>query len=465
MNRRLFRSLRARLVIGAAIWISIGIYAAGIFITELFREYATSLVDGALRRDLDELMMLIDVDAAGFPHLPRPLSDPLFGQVGSGFSWQASRDGRVLIKSLSASTEELPMASDPLATDEVKKLRIDGARGPMIVFERVFLPDDSALRPLRIQVGAELAVIDRLTPTFTTPLAISLALLGLVLVAAAALQVFFGLRPMSQLRRALGAIGSGAADKLPEDFPSEVQPLVDDLNTLIEVNSQMLVRARAQAGNLAHGLKTPLAILTDEAYRLKSRGEAEAAGVILQQSQRMQRQIDYQIARARAAASCSVPGVVTSVAPVIANIVAAMRRLYGGRNLELNMDVDGQCVAMCDPMDLNEMTANLIDNACKWAHQAVTVRGALDDGRTSVVITVDDDGPGLPADALERVFKIGERLDDQVPGSGLGLPIVLDLARLCGGEISLKNPPRGGLEATLRLPAAQTRPDAHSKAL
>jgi signal transduction histidine kinase len=459
MNRFLPKSLRARLVIGAAIWIFIGVYAAGIFITELFRQYATSLVDSDLRRDLDELMMLIDVDAAGFPHLPRPLSDPLFGQAGSGFSWQVSRSGKTLIKSLSASTEELPITSDMFETNDVRKLMLNGARGPMTVFERLFLPDDSALPPLRIQVGAELAVIDRMTPGFTVPLAISLVLLALVLVAAAALQVSFGLRPMSRLRSALGEIGAGAADKLPEDFPSEVQPLVDDLNHLIEINSEMLLRARAQAGNLAHGLKTPLAILIDEADRLERRGETEAAGVILQQSQRMQRQIDYQIARARAAASCSAPGVFTEVAPTIGNIVAAMRRLHGNKSLRVSADIDSQCVALCDPMDLNEMAANLIDNACKWASEAVAIRGLLDDGKTSVVITVDDDGPGLPAEALERVFKIGERLDDQVPGSGLGLPIARDLARLYGGEISLTNPAHGGLRATLRLPTTRARPD------
>jgi signal transduction histidine kinase len=460
MNRSLLKSLRARLVIGAAIWISVGVYAAGIFIAELFRQYATSLVDSDLRRDLEELTMLIDVDAAGFPHLPRPLSDPLFGQAGSGFSWQVSRNGKTLIKSLSASTEELPMASDAAETNDVRKLTLTSARGPMTVFERLFLPDDSPLPPLRIQVGAELAVVDRMTPTFTMPLAISLALLALVLVAAAALQVSFGLQPMSRLRRALGAIGSGAADKLPGDFPSEVQPLVDDLNHLIEINSQMLLRARAQAGNLAHGLKTPLAILMDEAYRLQRRGDTEAAGVILQQTQRMQRQIDYQIARARAAASRSVPGIFSQVAPTISNIVAAMRRLHGSRNLDMSVDVDEKCVVLCDPMDLNEMAANLIDNACKWAHEAVSVRGFPAEGGSNVVITVEDDGPGLPHEALERVFKIGERLDDQVPGSGLGLPIVRDLARLYGGEIILNNSTRGGLRAILRLPTARSRPDA-----
>jgi signal transduction histidine kinase len=218
----------------------------------------------------------------------------------------------------------------------------------------------------------------------------------------------------------------------------------------------MLVRARAQAGNLAHGLKTPLAVLTDEAYRLEHRGETESAGVVLQQSQRMQRQIDYQIARARAAASRSVPGVFAHVAPTVSNIVAAMRRLYGSKKLYIYADVDVQCVALCDPMDLNEMLANLIDNACKWAVGAVVIRGLFEESKTTVVIVVEVDGPGLPTEALHRVFKIGERLDDQVPGSGLGLPIVRDLAHLYGGDISLNNSTPGGLRATLTLPSART---------
>jgi signal transduction histidine kinase len=457
MKKSFLQSLRARLIIGAAIWICIGVYAAGIFIAELFRQYATGLVDNDLRRHLEELMTLIDVDAAGFPHLPRPLSDPLFGQVGSGFSWQVSRSGKSLIKSLSASAEELPVPDDALDTNEVRKLTLNGGHGPMILYERMFLPDDSAVPPLRIQIGAELAVVDRMAPRFNIPLTISLALLAVALVTAAAFQVLFGLRPMSRLRRALGAIGSGRADTLPGDFPSEVQPLVNDLNNLIEVNAQMLLRARAQAGNLAHGLKTPLAVLTDEAYRLERRGETDSAGVILQQSQRMQRQIDYQIARARAAASRSVPGVFAHVAPTVDNIVAAMKRLYDSKKLYICTDVDAQCVVLCDPMDLNEMLANLVDNACKWAIGAVLIRGHLEESTAKVAIMVEDDGPGLPPEGLDRVFKIGERLDDQVPGSGLGLPIVRDLAHLYGGDISLNNSAPGGLRATLTLPTVRMR--------
>ena len=449
-------SLRARLIIGAAIWIAIGVYAAGIFIAALFRHYATDLVDAELRGDLEELMTLIDVDADGFPHLPRPLSDPIFSQIGSGYSWQVSRDGRSLIKSTSASTVELPVPNDALGANDTHKITLGGQRGPMIVFERLLLPEGEAAPPLRIQIGADSAVVDRMLPTFNIPLAFSLILLSLALIAAAALQVSFGLQPMSRLRRALGAIGSGKAAKLPADFPSEVQPLVEDLNNLIEVNAQMVLRARAQAGNLAHALKTPLAVLTDEASRLEQRGDAESAAVILQQSQRMQRQIDYQIARARAAASRSVPGVIAPVAPSVANIIAAMNRLYGAKNLRMDVDVDAHCEALCDPMDLNEMLANLIDNACKWAATSIAIHGGIDESRGAVVVTVEDDGPGLPPEAMDVVFRIGERLDEQVPGSGLGLPIVRDLAQLYGGEIRLERSAKGGLAAILRLPQARS---------
>ena len=234
MSGSFLRSLRARLIIGAAIWIAIGVSAAGIFIAALFRQFANDLMDGELRKHLEELVMLIDVDDEGFPHLYRPLSDPRFAQIGSGFSWQVSRTGKSLIKSLSASTEELPVPDDTLGMNEVRKIILSGQRGPMVVFERLLLPEGGMPPPLRVQIGAESAVVDAMLPTFNLPLTFSLALLALVLIAAAALQVSFGLQPMTRLRRALGAIGSGKAAKLPSDFPSEVQPLVDDLNNLIE---------------------------------------------------------------------------------------------------------------------------------------------------------------------------------------------------------------------------------------
>jgi signal transduction histidine kinase len=451
MKRFFLSSLRTRLIIGAIIGITIGVSAAGIFISALFLQQATELVDGEMRGHLDELASIVDVDARGEPELYRPLSDPRFSQVGSGLSWQVSRDGASLIKSTSASTQDLPVPMDNLAEGAMQKLTLTGRDGPMMVYER-WLTLEGA-KPLRLQVNADPLIVQSVLRTFNIALFFSLGLLALALTSAAALQVGFGLQPMSRLRRALATIKSGKEARLPRAFPSEVQPLVDDLNGMIEVNSQMVLRARTQAGNLAHALKTPLAVLTDEAYRLEGRGEAESANVILQQCQRMQRQIDYQIARARAAASRAVPGVIAAVGPTVATIVSAMKRLYAPKNLSIEAEIADDCIVSCDPMDLNEMLANLLDNACKWASQTIVVRGTIEGARA--VIVVEDDGPGLPAHAMEVVFNIGERLDEQVPGSGLGLPIVRDLAELYGGEIRLEHSPLGGLKAILTLP--QTR--------
>ena len=452
MSISFLRSLRARLIIGAVIWIAIGVSAAGIFISALFREYATSLVDDELRDHMQELMSLVDVNAQGQPELYRALSDPRYSQLDSGFSWQISRAGQSLIKSTSASSEAIPIPRDRLAVDEVRKLIVEGPHGPMAVFERMYAPEGMAEPPLRMQIDADTAEVDRMLPRFNAPLAVSMVLLALALIAEAALQVAFGLQPMTRLRRALGAIESGKSSKLPRDFPSEVQPLVDDLNNLIEVNAQMVLRARTQAGNLAHALKTPLAVLTDEAYRLESKGQSDPASVILQQCTRMQRQIDYQTARARAAASRSVPGVIAPVLPAVAGIVSAMSRLYAAKNLRFDIDVDEDCVALCDPMDLNEMIANLIDNACKWGAHQIVVRCHADTGAAEIVVIVEDDGQGLPPEKMEVAFKIGERLDERVPGSGLGLPIVRDLAQLYGGEARLEASALGGLKAVLTLP-------------
>ena len=445
------RSLRARLVIGAFIWITVGVTAAGIFISALFRQHATELTDSEMRGHLDELASLIDVSPQGQPELYRTLSDPRFSQMGSGYSWQVSRAGERLIKSTSVASDVLPIPSDTLANGEMRKLIVPNGSANLIVYETLFSPV-SGSDPLRLQVNIDSGIVDRILRTFNISLATSLVLLAVALSTAAALQVVFGLQPMTRLARALRAIRSGRATHLPRSFPLEVQPVVDDLNSLIDVNGQMVVRARAQAGNLAHALKTPLAVLADEADRLEQRGQGEAAQIILQQCQRMQRQIDYQIARARAAASRSVPGVNAPLPPAVANIVSAMKRLYAAKNLEFDVTIDPDCIAMCDPMDLNEMLANLIDNACKWSTKRVATTGTVDRAANQAVIAVEDDGPGLPLEAREMVFQIGQRLDERVPGSGLGLPIVRDLAQLYGGEIRLEDSPLGGLRAVLRLP-------------
>src|SRR5579871_991059 len=406
MTALLPRSLRARLILGAVIWIAIGVSAAGVFISALFRQHATALVDSEMHGHLEELASLIDVNAQGLPELYRALSDPRFSQPGSGYSWEVSRNGKQLIKSTSVSAADPPIPSDALAIGEMRRLLMPSGSETLIVWESLLQPDTKT-DPVRLQVNVDASVVDAVFRTFDISLGISLVLLAAALIAAAALQIGFGLQPMVRLRRALKAIRAGKETHLPRRAPLEVQPVVDDLNSMIDLNAQMVVRARAQAGNLAHALKTPLAVLTDEAYRLKAQGEEEAAQTILQQCQRMQRHIDYHIARTRAAASRSVPGVNAPVLPAVTSIVTAMSRLYFAKGPEIRLNMDPDCVAQCDPLDLGEMLANLIDNACKWCASRVTIGAHMDLPAKQVIIAVDDDGPGLPANAREVVFQIG----------------------------------------------------------
>ncbi len=279
-----------------------------------------------------------------------------------------------------------------------------------------------------------------------------LAILAAVLLGAAAAQVSVGLRPLQGLRAELAKVHAGSSRRLEASFPSEVQPLVDDLNSLLEQQMAAVERARTQAGNLAHGLKTPLTVLAAERRKLAEQGQSAAAAVLGQQIEAMRRQIDWQLARARAASSSRVPGVAAPVAPVVERLVRVLRRIGESADIELVTAIAEEHVFAGEAQDLEEMVGNLLDNACKWARRRVTVTSQSGGGR--VAILVDDDGPGLPAERREEVFERGRRLDQSVPGTGLGLAIVRDLAEIYGGRVGLEDSPEGGLRVRLELPAA-----------
>ena len=268
-----------------------------------------------------------------------------------------------------------------------------------------------------------------------------------------ALQVRRGLAGVTQLRTRLGAVHAGRESRLEGEYASEVQPLVDDLNALIEQREQAVRRAVAKAGDLAHGLKTPLALLALEAERASGAGNAEVAAAIREQVDRMRRQIDYHLAHARAAASGASASARTSVADCADGLARTLPRLYADRGLSIAVRVDPAHAVHVEGEDLDEMLGNLLDNACKWARSRVVIESVR--AADAVTITVDDDGPGLAAEMRDKVLLRGVRADEQATGSGLGLAIVRDLAELYRGSIALSESPLGGLRATLTLPGAE----------
>ena len=265
-------------------------------------------------------------------------------------------------------------------------------------------------------------------------------------------QIRRGLAGLRELRTRLGAVHAGREPRVEGRYVSEVQPVVDDLNALLEQREHAITRALTKAGDLAHGLKTPLSVLLREADVAEAAGQPHIAAAVAQQVDRMQRQIDYHLAQARAAASGATSGARSSVRTSADGLARTLQRLFADRQLTIDVRVPAELTVRMQREDLDEVLGNLLENACKWARSKVVVDAVEE--RPIVVVTVDDDGEGIAAELREAVLERGVRADERMPGSGLGLAIVRDLVEQYGGSTSLAGSPCGGLRAVLRLPAA-----------
>jgi signal transduction histidine kinase len=266
-------------------------------------------------------------------------------------------------------------------------------------------------------------------------------------------QVRFGLAPLKRLSESLAAIRSGSAERLEGELPFEIEPLARETNALIDANRQIVERARTHVGNLAHALKTPLSVIVNEAT---AHGDDTFAVKIREQANIMRDQVARHLDRAHLAARLTVVGTITDVHDVVAALARTMEKLHRNRGIAIDFDVPPQARFQGERQDLEEMVGNLVDNACKWARSRVSieVKAETSDTRRQMVrIIVDDDGVGLTAEQREQVAHRGRRLDETKPGSGLGLSIVVELAGLYGGRLTLGDAPIGGLRAELVLPA------------
>jgi signal transduction histidine kinase len=271
-------------------------------------------------------------------------------------------------------------------------------------------------------------------------------LFAVVCLIAGLTQIRRGLSPFNRLRERLSAVRDGRERRVDGSYPSEVQPLVNDLNALLDDRERRVAKALAKAGDLAHGLKTPLAVLAHEADALAAAGHSELATAIGQQVDRMRRQVEYHLVQARAAATDRTTTRV-AIAEVIQALVRTLKRLYAARGLAIEVDVPADPQVQIRREDLDEILGNVLDNACKWARARVVVRASWLDGR--LVVTVDDDGPGLVASMRDAVLQRGVRADEAAPGSGFGLAIARDLLESYGGDIALEASPLGGLRARM----------------
>jgi signal transduction histidine kinase len=292
--------------------------------------------------------------------------------------------------------------------------------------------------------------------SFDRALILTFAALTIGLLLATMFQVRFGLAPLARISRALAAIRSGNAERLEGKFPDEIEPLARETNALIETNREIVDRARTHVGNLAHALKTPLSVIVNEAA---GRGDDPLAAKVREQAEIMRDQITRHLERARIAARAKVIGATTDVPPVVTALARTMEKVHRDRSVAIKINAPTPARFRGERQDLEEMVGNLVDNACKWAASRVAIEVLPEPAHAAVQlpkvrIIVDDDGRGLSPAEREQVAQRGERLDESKPGSGLGLSIVIELARLYGGGLTLGTAPLGGLRAELVLPAA-----------
>jgi signal transduction histidine kinase len=456
-RRRWSGSLRLRLLAATLVTLALALTGAHWWLGGLFRDHVLQQFDRTLVQQLDQLTARLEFDAQGQPLIdPQRLSDPRWSRPYSGLYWQLDRqavDGTarsVALRSRSLWDAELHLAADPLADGTLHTHDSTGPQGePLRVVERSLQVADQPPARWRLVVAADTREALAAAQDFNGVLAASLAGLGLLLALAALAQVAVGLAPLKVLRAALQQVREGREQRLEGRFPAEVQPLIDDFNGVLDRNAEVVERARTQAGNLAHALKTPLAVLENAAGQPVT---PDLGPLVREQVALANRHIHWHLARARAAAQQG-SGQRTPLAPLLSRLLRVMDKLHAARLLDLGMDeVPDNWAFAGEEQDLQEMLGNLLDNACRSARSAVRVQVLRDGGQLH--ITVDDDGPGIAPEQRTAVLQRGVRLDESTPGSGLGLAIVVELAQLYGGALALERSAAGGLSARLSLPAA-----------
>ena len=448
------RSLRARLLLGTLIWICIALIATGFALTSLFKKHATNQFQATLQVHLNQLSANFEVNAQDQPFLTSPLSDPRFTQPLSGLYWQVSN------QKYSAVLRSRSLWDDALTLPH--NLAIDGTPHTMTttqfngtslrVLERLVRLPDHPNQDWYLVVAANTEDLEHAISEWVRMLSVFLAVLFVSLCSAAIMQVMVGLAPLRSLQSALHRLRDGSLERLEGKYPQEVQPLIDDFNNVLDHSVQVVTRARAQTGDLAHAIKTPLTILANAAGRaLDQPGPTgDLARLVCEQVNNLQHHVEWRLKRARTAASISLSQIRTPVAPVLDQLLRVMKRLHAEQDINVQSRIEPRDIIFKGEMqDLQEILGNILDNAYKWAKSSVSID--VSTYNQALCIVIDDDGPGLKVEQREEVMKRGVRADEQVPGSGLGLAIAKDLTDLYGGALILDESPLGGLRVELRF--------------
>lgn len=444
---RVFRSLTARLALLSAIWVTAGLGIAGCTLLRLINTELTISFDGRTLALLHKVVGAAGLGADGRPGLVADVPVPEFQQPFSGYYWQIEvGEQRATSRSL-WDGQLTPLGATLGAVAPAIQDGI-GPRGePLRVAERLVMPP-GAQDPIRIRAAMNRQPLDDQIASFNLLILSSFVVLGVGLVAGGTVQLIWGMRPLRQARQSLALLRAGQQASLAHaGAPSEIAPLLEEIDALVQQNHDTVERARAHVGNLAHALKTPLAV-----QRTALEPSSIDTRLAREQTRAMELLVQHHLSRARGAALAGAAATDASPVEVAREIAMALRRIFANKDLEIDVLGDEACRAKVDRQDLMEMLGNVLENACQWARHQVTLSVAQ--GSRALLVTVTDDGPGLSSKDYDAVLARGVRLDEAKPGSGLGLAITRDLVNLYGGSLSLHDAQPAGLSVSVTLPVS-----------
>jgi signal transduction histidine kinase len=454
-------SLATRLFLSATAWVVVILIITGFVLSSVYTDATERAFDRRLNLYLRTLIAEVATPDEPPDRQFQELGEPLFELPLSGWYWQVTRtdsEKPEVRASRSLWDKKLPKLEErgaDLTAAGIRVAYVDGPEGQTLrMVERPV--DLGADGKFRVAVAGDASEIFDETRSFDYYLGGTFTALGIVLLMTTIFQVRYGLAPLKRISESIADIRSGRAERLEGEFPVEIEPLARETNALLEANREIVERARTHVGNLAHAIKTPLSVIVNEA---SAHGTDPFADKVLEQADVMRDQVAHHLERARIAARVTVVGTLTEVASAIEGLRRTMEKIHRSRGIVVEVKADPAAKFRGERQDLEEMAGNLVDNACKWATSRVFIevlveRPAKTGAGPMLRIIVDDDGRGLSEVERAQVSRRGQRLDESKPGSGLGLSIVVDLAALYGGSLTLGNAPIGGLRAELVLPAA-----------
>ncbi len=440
-------SIRLRLWSAAAISIVLAMAVAGVGLRYLFEQHVERRVESELGIELNQLIGATTLAGDVFVVTPLP-TDPRFFAPLSGYYWQVEDLATgTLIRSRSLWDEALKLPPEGSRGGSLHMHQLPGPGGAeIIVAERVIV--DPGGRTFRAAVAEDHTSVTISVGEYVAELVPAIGLLAIVLIVANFVQISIGLRPLERLRIAVHEVVAHRRERLEVAAPSEVQPLADEIDRLLEAQDKAIVRARSRATDLAHGLKTPLQVLSADIRALRAKGDTELADEIERSTTAIRRHVERELARARIAPDTRRPAA-AQVAAVAREVVEVVRRTPRGETLEFAIDVFDHMTARIDPADLSEILGNLLENATRFARSHIRVTAS--ETAQATTIRVSDDGPGIADADRPAALRRGVRLDDAGGGTGLGLAIVSDIVDAYGGHLTLGDTD-GGLEVTLVLP-------------